>query len=265
MIDILLISASVSVVILLMLVITPLTKRRYGAVWRYAVWILLAVRLLIPVRFEPPLVPMLPETLSSEVAIPEPDTAPEQVNPVDNGAYTPSEGEPHMPDVQNDTHTAAVNAVKHVDWEAAAFVIWAAAAAAFFLWHVVSYAVFLRRIKPYLVKMRDNIYSCEPLESPVLIGFFRPRILIPAQDYTDAELEIIIAHETAHCKRRDMWYKLVLLAANAAHWFNPLVYVMVKCADRDLEYSCDDMAVKGKDADYRRMYSKVILKTIGRK
>ena len=264
MTDILLISASVSAVIVIMLILTPLLKYRYSAKWRYVVWLLLAIRLVIPFRFELPIIP---------VRIP----ATEIVNTTDFTVPVPamSEYEPEQPESVADTEVdnrtpeetsdkLIGEATKRMDFRAIAFIIWAVGAAGFFLWHVIAYAVFIRKIRPYCKRVKNRIYRCSRLESPIMTGFFRPRILIPDADYTDKELEIIIRHEMTHYKRHDVWYKLLLLIANAMHWFNPLVYIMVKCADRDLEYSCDDIVVKGEDAEFRKLYSKVILKTIAK-
>ena len=259
MIDILLISASVSAVIVIMLIVTPVLKRRYSARWRYIVWLLLAIRLVIPFRFELPIIPLpIAQTVTesqTDYTAYLPETVPIQ-------AETEPESDGYYPPAENDNADVSPTA-KRIDFTLLALIIWTVGAIGFFLWHVIAYAVFLKRIRPYCVRVNRRIYRCSRLESPIMTGFFRPRILIPDISYTEKELEIIIKHEMTHYKRHDMWYKLLLLAANAMHWFNPLVYIMVKCADRDLEYSCDDIVVKGEDAEFRKLYSKVILKTIG--
>ena len=260
MIDILLISASVSAIIVIMLILTPLLKRRYSAKWRYVVWLLLAIRLVIPFRFELPIVPVrIPVT--------------EIINTTDYTVHMPAMSgyEQEQPESAADTgsdnrapeENEIMDAAECMDFRTLALIIWAVGAAGFFMWHVIAYIVFLRKIRPYCKCIKPRIYRCSRLESPIMTGFFRPRILIPDTDYADKELEIIIRHEMTHYRRHDMWYKLILLIANAMHWFNPLVYIMVKCADRDIEYSCDDAVVKGQNAEFRKLYSKVILKTIG--
>ena len=268
MTDILLISASVSAAIVIMLILTPLLKRRYSAKWRYVVWLLLAIRLVIPFRFELPIIPVrMPiadiiteARINRGADLQEPsETIPEQTI---TGASS-TEDNQYLPEESDSISVQVPEIPTYINYQALAFIIWAAGAAGFFLWHVIAYAVFLRKIRPYCVRVKRRIYRCSRLESPIMTGFFRPRILIPDISYTEKELEIIIKHEMTHYKRHDMWYKLLLLAANAMHWFNPLVYIMVKCADRDLEYSCDDIVVKGEDAEFRKLYSKVILKTIG--
>ena len=58
----------------------------------------------------------------------------------------------------------------------------------------------------------------------MMTGFVKPRILLPDADFTTDELRLILKHELVHYKRRDLWYKGLVLAANAIHWFNPAVY-----------------------------------------
>ena len=70
---------------------------------------------------------------------------------------------------------------------------------------------------------------------------------------------MIFRHELIHWRRKDLWYKLLLLAARSIHWFNPLVWRMAKRAERDLEISCDSMAVQGRDAAYRKAQRRSIL------
>ena len=87
-------------------------------------------------------------------------------------------------------------------------------------------------------------------------------VILPDIKYSDSELKVILKHEFMHYKRRDLWYKLLLIIANGMHWFNPIVYFMVRKANRDLEYSCDDDVVKNENMEYRKDYSMTILKSM---
>ncbi|MGN1097287.1 MAG: M56 family metallopeptidase, partial [Clostridia bacterium] len=148
-------------------------------------------------------------------------------------------------------------------------IIWIIGALIFLLFHLVSYWSFRRRIKPYLKKEEIDfslrVYRCERIESPMMTGFFRPVILLPEADYTHDELEMILTHEYIHYRRGDLWYKLLLVFSNALHWFNPIVYLMTRRANRDIEYSCDEAVTKNRDIEFRKRYSMTILKTMSRK
>ena len=102
------------------------------------------------------------------------------------------------------------------------------------------------------------------VDSPMVIGLFRPCLMLPGEDFGQRELVFILRHELTHYRRRDLWYKLALLAAHGMHWFNPLARLMRREAERDLELTCDDAVVAGSDAAARRAYSETLLASVHR-
>ena len=96
----------------------------------------------------------------------------------------------------------------------------------------------------------------------MLIGFMKSTIILPERIYNERELLLILRHELVHYQQHDLWYKLVLLATNAVHWFNPLVYLMNRQANHDVEQVCDDKVVANQDMDYRKAYSLTILRCV---
>lgn len=99
-------------------------------------------------------------------------------------------------------------------------------------------------------------------QGPMLIGFMKPMIILPERSYSQQELLLILRHELVHHRQHDLWYKLVLLAANAVHWFNPLVYLLIGQANRDVEQVCDEKVVANQDMAYRKAYSMTILQAM---
>ena len=89
-----------------------------------------------------------------------------------------------------------------------------------------------------------------------------PQLLLPHEHYDSSDLRYILRHELCHLKRRDMLLKLVLLAANAMHWFNPVVYLMLRQADEDIELACDSAATDGLDRAERAAYSRTLLAAV---
>ena len=89
-----------------------------------------------------------------------------------------------------------------------------------------------------------------------------PLLLLPDLDYSDTDLKIILKHELIHYKRRDIWYKLLLVCANAVHWFNPLVYLIMVTSNKDMEMACDSELIKDSDTAFRKQYSETILMAI---
>lgn len=258
------ISLSMSAVILLLLIVSPLLNKRYSAKWRYFIWLIIAIRLIIPVRIE------LPE-------------APVNISVPNQTVVFRQEGVPIMVTDDSYTHKANASPVSAdyapvITLQELLAVVWGTGAVGFFLYHIINYIIFKKKIKPYCkkvnievlddvlkdmkLKVKPQLIECSKIASPMMIGFLKPMILLPDNDYSNNELYVVLKHELTHIRRGDIWYKLLLIAANSIHWFNPLVYLMVKAANRDLEYSCDDVVVKNSDMNFRKEYSLTILKAM---
>lgn len=273
--NILMISITTSAVLLILFLLLPFLRKRYSAKWCYILWLIVAVRLIIPFRvtfFLPEKVSTLP---ISSVLVQEKSVPSEKANVAvkTEGLKEPASQERtdqgfHSSDF-NSSFAGENVAEKTTKTEKPYLnliltMIWLGGASLYFGYYLWQYIVFRKRIKPYLVYEEEGIYRCSMIKSPLLIGFFKPQILIPDFDYTAEEKDLIIKHEMTHYKRRDMWYKLILVLANALHWFNPVIYLFVRYAQCDLEYSCDDIVVKNCDLAYRKNYSKMIVNHMGR-
>lgn len=249
--DVLLISLSCTVVILLFLILRPVTDRRYSTKWRYFVWLIIALRLAIPFRIEieePPV--SIPVKNYNFVLTPNEESGISLMDEKEQAEYQP----------KNPGDSAA--GATFATLEEVIFEIWLVGAIAFFAFHIISLFVFRIKIKPHMKKIEKNVYICEKIGTPMMVGFFKPTVLLPDKDYSKDELELIIHHEMTHFKRLDVWYKLLLMLANAIHWFNPVIYFMTRTATRDMEYFCDDTVVKNADMEYKKNYSLAILKSM---
>jgi uncharacterized membrane protein YkoI len=105
--------------------------------------------------------------------------------------------------------------------------------------------------------------TCPFVSSPMLIGFFKPTILLPDKEISEDELIHAFSHELTHYKRMDLWINLSALLATEMHWFNPLVYLMAKAARADCEAACDEAVVNGYCLERRKQYGETILGFIG--
>ena len=106
------------------------------------------------------------------------------------------------------------------------------------------------------------IRRCDRIRSPLTYGLIRPVVLLPkGMDCDDTqELGYVLLHEGAHIRHRDAWWKLLLAAALCVHWFNPLVWCMYVCANRDLERCCDESVVRACGLEARSEYALTLLK-----
>ncbi|WP_302496173.1 M56 family metallopeptidase [uncultured Flavonifractor sp.] len=95
----------------------------------------------------------------------------------------------------------------------------------------------------------------------MLAGVFRPVLLLP-EDAGGQGLRYALLHELVHYRRRDIWLKTLVLWVNAVHWFNPLVWRMVRSVERDTELACDEGALKRLPQEEHAAYGRAILQAV---
>ena len=104
------------------------------------------------------------------------------------------------------------------------------------------------------IRQAENIYRCDELEAPFILGLIRPRIYLPS-DLDPADEAYVLAHERAHLRRLDHIWKPLGFFLLSLYWFNPLFWLGYVLLCRDIEGACDEKVVKGETADYRKAYS----------
>lgn len=135
--------------------------------------------------------------------------------------------------------------------------VWLLGMAAMIAYGLISY---LRLRKKLSVSLRQDgcIYICDEISSPFILGLFRPRIYLPS-DLSQAAKPYVLAHEQAHLRHRDAWWKFFGFLLLSVYWFHPLVWAAYALFCRDLEMACDERAVKGMDARQRKDYACTLL------
>lgn len=96
-------------------------------------------------------------------------------------------------------------------------------------------------------------------QSPMLIGFFHPTILLPSEQVPDSDARFILAHELTHFQRKDLWKKLLILVVRCIHWFNPITYLLNRDFGCWLENSCDEEVVSSFDHEKRKEYGYLLI------
>ncbi len=132
-----------------------------------------------------------------------------------------------------------------------------------------TYELFSKLKEKYRIANPPALYISDRVESPLLFGYFHPRILLPAsvadKGFASSNAAVVIlAHELTHCRRGDLWVKLLCLAAEAFHWFNPFVHLAARRCTQAMELSCDEAVLEGYDEDVRRSYGNVMLDIVKR-
>lgn len=269
------ITLSVSIGISFMILLMPLLNKRYTVKWRYWIWLIFAIRLLLPFNFTipEPMVTLKPSSNRIVMEVPK----------VIDQAKTSRVNFEDIDNIDKNIDRVSINkSVTDINLNNIFSRIWLLGIFLFCGYHFISYLYFRKTIKRwgYPIKNMEIIHifkdmrrklnitqyiriqRCGRVSSPMMIGFINPILILPREDYSDRELYVILHHELIHYRRYDIWYKLVLLLANAVHWFNPLVYIMVRYSNKDMEISCDAEVVKDKNVEFRREYSQTILDII---
>lgn len=139
----------------------------------------------------------------------------------------------------------------------AAMVVWFAGMAVMFAYSLGSYLWLRYKVRVSLC-YRDNIYVCDSIATPFVFGLIKPRIYIPS-GMDEAQRECVIAHETAHLKRKDHWWKTIGFALLSVYWFHPLLWISYVLFSRDIERACDERVVKDLDKEARKSYAEALV------
>lgn len=270
------IGLTVSLAALVPLILRRLMKKRYPARMVCVVWAILALRLLIPVQLTLPQAPVQVMPRTSYV-VQSDQTAFRQAG---------------LPVVQNPTRwvtgtqaqtlsAADTGTVKTVDITDILLTLWLAGVIACVLWQGIGYYRLIRSLKGKSQPVeRADLHTilqeqCADLvidreiplrvsaaaDCPMLAGFIHPTLYLPDERISRTDAAFIFRHELTHYKHGDLWLKLLLLAARCLHWFNPLVHLIARFAQEDIEAACDDAVVRGHDGAYRRAYGETILRS----
>lgn len=270
------IGLTVSLAALVPLILRRLMKKRYPARMVCVVWAILALRLLIPVQLTLPQAPVQVMPRTSYV-VQSDQTAFRQAGlPV---AQNPTRW---VTGTQAQTLSAAdTGTVKTVDITDILLTLWLAGVIACVLWQGIGYYRLIRSLKGTSRSVeRADLHTilqeqCADLvidreiplrvsaaaDCPMLAGFIHPTLYLPDERISRTDAAFIFRHELTHYKHGDLWLKLLLLAARCLHWFNPLVHLIARFAQEDIEAACDDAVVRGHDGAYRRAYGETILRS----
>ena len=243
-------SISASWLVLAVLVLRLVSKRSPKWV-NVLLWGIVALRLMLPFSIESAL-SLIPsaETLSPEVVRFDPaPTITSGVEFIDN-AVNPSLSESFAA-----APLASVNPL--YVWTYLAGWVWLIGLGAMLLYALVSYLRLRRRVSVSLC-VRENIYLCDAISSPFILGVVKPRIYLPS-GLDEVQRQNVLSHERAHLARRDHWWKPLGFVLLAVYWFNPVLWLAYTLLCRDIELACDERVIRTMDESAVKTYSTVLL------
>ena len=242
-------SISASWIVLAVLLLRLLLKK--APKWiTVLLWGIVAVRLICPFTIES-VMSLIPsaETISPQVLIENPE-----INtgfPILNNTINPI--------IQESTVTVAPEkSINSLQLFVLIFSkVWVIGIAAMLLYTVISYFKVKRKIGT-AVLLRDYIFQSENVVSPFVLGIIKPKIYLPF-NMNEQDMDHVIAHENAHIRRKDHWWKPFGFLVLTLHWFNPLMWLGYVLLCRDIELACDEKVVKEFDNEQKADYSQALL------
>lgn len=256
-------------VVILAVALARLVLRRAPKVWAYALWAVVLFRLLCPVSLSGAFsllgairAPAVENAggVGSVVTYVDPDRT------LSSGEFAPPSGlddpqilqpedaEENIPILGPVTQNPQESSVTP---ELAVSLIWLAGTAAMAAYGAVSYFRLRRRLGE-AVRLEQNLYLCDRIDTPFVLGLVRPRIYFPVS-LRQAELPYILFHEQHHIRRGDPVWRMLAYIALCLHWFNPLVWLAFVLSGRDMEMSCDEAVLKKLGPHIREEYSQSLL------
>ena len=234
-----------------------LLRRRASRRALCLLWVLVALRLVLPVRF----------TVESPVSLQAEETPVNRVYHAMQEAGAPAPAETGTatakPSAPSDTTAAVIPAspaaemgtlhlfARYLPW---LWVMGMGGMGAYMLLSLIWMRLTLRRAE----HVRDNVYRCAQWSTPFVLGIIAPRIYVP-ESVSPEDLPQVLAHERCHIRRWDHVMKPLAFLLLAVHWFNPVLWASYILLGRDMENACDEMALKNADAAQRAAYSRALV------
>lgn len=215
-----------------------LVLKKAPKILSYALWAVVLVRLVCPISFSSPYYGV-------------PQNAPVSFDNLIEYEATMHAAGPDASPIQPQAAAATISPMFVLS------LVWAAGVAAMLIYGIFTY-VRLRRKLVGAVRLKDNIYLADYLETPFVLGFVRPKIYLPS-GMDEWEKPYILAHEQHHIRRLDYLAKPVGFFALCLHWFNPLVWLAFVLFCKDMEMSCDEAVIKKLGNNARADYAAALL------
>ncbi len=164
------------------------------------------------------------------------------VNPIISQSYTPNAG-------------ASMNPLQAII--PILVIFWISGIAVLLAYTVISYLRLQKKVST-AIPFRERIYQSENVNSPFVLGIIKPKIYLPFE-MGEQDLNHVIAHEQAHIRRKDHWWKPLGFLLLTVHWFNPLMWLAYMLLCRDIELACDENVIKELSCEQRADYTQALL------
>lgn len=278
-------SISGSILSMLFLLVKNFIKNKFSYTWVYYIWLIIILRFIIPFSFEGNIINTFYSLYENQAPI----SQNSYQNNLDNIENDISKDELEFSEpfsnIDDKTINIPIQLTKKHDIQKILEYI-------FIIWFIISIISISQKITGYrsfnkfinigskkildvniqkiynqeLQKLRINhpptLFYNNQVSSPMLVGIFKTKIVLPNLNINSNELEQIFKHELIHYKRKDSICKWVMQIIKSIHWFNPIVYYISKDINKICELSCDEMVIKNQNEDGRKIYGDALISTI---
>ena len=267
---------SSSVLILVVIALRYVLRGKLSLRMQYALWLLVLVRLLVPVSFGasdlsvmnavPERVPTVQQGTYKQDIVGERNDAPANAGTVGVPAQSMNEAAP--PDLVQNVTTATVTAptVEKTDWARIAKTVWLAGAAALGLVFLAVNLRFGKKLRRSRERVEETdaclpVYESGETDTPCLFGVAKPSIYVTPDTRTEAEtLRYALAHEQTHYRHGDNLWAVLRGVCLALHWYNPLVWWAAELSRRDAELACDEATIRRIGESERAAYGRTLIR-----
>ena len=240
---------TVSILILVIMLVRVLCRKMPKWI-TCLLWILVAAKLMMPFPMESifSLVPTS-EPIPAGIAMESNPHISSGIENVDN-LINPALQQHFTPD-----KAASANPLQV--WMYVGAVIWLAGTAALLLYALAAYVTVKWKVRAS-VRTEKNIYECDDIADPFILGIIRPRIYLPS-GLDEETKKYVLKHETAHLGRKDYLWKPLGFLILSVYWFQPLCWAAYILMCGDIEYACDEKVIKGETESARADYCRALL------
>lgn len=292
-------SFSGTIMILILLLFTPWFRRFFSKKWQYYIWLIVLIRLIIPLTPKENLFKVISNGIWQDREVEQFKTDTDEYselasnlqlqNPISNDKQTGNEPNQARSEEENRASTPnntrkknQENLSVHIQLMQYIWLIWISVACFSFLHKIRIYQKYMKSIKAGWHPIENlslldeycgikeklginrtiDLYVNPRITSPIMVGFFYPRIVLPNENINPTDFNYIMLHELTHYKRLDMYYKWLVQIIVCIHWFNPFIYKVCKEINRLCELSCDEAIIKKLDSKEKYDYGSMLLNAV---
>ena len=268
-------SLSGSILAVIIFLLKPFIKYKLSKSIQYYIWMVVLLRLVLPFSFEVSIMNDVFYGTNTSMSVDSGNAV--NVGKIAGSASISPAAEENAPSKMNNGNTGYTRFFNNLISQYILY-IWLLGVVIALTLNLIGYVRFLKCLKPankpvsdegnrMVISLSSGRHNVELVRNhfiatPMLIGIFKPLIIIPDTNYNGVQLKNILLHEITHLKRLDIVAKWFTMIAASIHWFNPLIYFMKKEINNACELACDEAVIKNLNASEKKAYGDTLISIV---